>query len=207
MIQGYVEIYEDDGNSVTKIYEDKNLVAAGMGYNLALFFSNQETNRILQSYQMGYFQIGVCSVAFADQQTSNAPCFYTLASSVPQSLLGSDLDSNIKSLYYLYETPSFSRTAFASSLSMRLSSTKTDLIELTSEQRINNPDGSITHRVLLENNMAPNIAIKELGLYAKNPDTGYKIDRPILSAYKLLENPITKRLNNKLIIDWTLYFK
>jgi hypothetical protein len=207
MIKGLIEIYKDDGNSIEKIYSDNNLITVGLGYSLASFFETQEVNRTIDDYQIGFFQIGSGTVDYRDQQTSNVPCFYQIQTPVAESLLGTDLDINIYNLKFLLKSTSFSRAAYSSSLDMDLSTAKRDFLEILPSQKINNLDGSITHKLILEKNLAPNVSIKELGIFIKNPDSGYKIDRPMLAAYKALSTPIVKNTNFKLIVDWTIYFK
>lgn len=205
MISGHVEIYEESDSGITKIFSDHNIVTVGMGYGIASFFSNQEINRKVEDYQIGYFQIGTSAVGYSNLAASVTPYFFELHTTLNSTNLGSNLDITVNDLRALKPSNGFDVSSYETTLG--LSTQYLTFLGLENSQKILNSDETITHRLVLEKNLAPNIAIKELGLFIKNPDAAYKIDRPILAAYKKLNKTITKRANFKLIIDWTFDFK
>lgn len=202
---GLVEIYKESEEGIEKIYSDNNLITIGLGYSLAAFFSTQDINRSIADFQIGMFQLGTSTVGYATQDTSTVRYFYNSQTPVPGSSLGTDLDATVQTLRYLKSPTNFNVSSYLSSV--ELSTDYISLIEISNSQKSINGDDSVTHRLFLEKNIAPNIGILELGLYIKNPDSAYKIDRPMLAAYKKLPVTINKNTNFKLIIDWTIKFK
>tara|TARA_R110002051_G_scaffold49017_2_gene96153 strand:+ start:59 stop:1783 length:1725 start_codon:yes stop_codon:yes gene_type:complete len=65
-------------------------------------------------------------------------------------------------------------------------------------------DNTANVRLLLDENLANNQTIKEVGLFLKNPEGNLGIDNPFLSAYKVINPPITKNNEFSYIIDWEL---
>jgi hypothetical protein len=65
-------------------------------------------------------------------------------------------------------------------------------------------DNTANIRLLIDENLANNQTIKEVGLFLKNPDGNVGIDNPFLSAYKVIIPPITKNNEFSYIIDWEL---
>jgi hypothetical protein len=64
---------------------------------------------------------------------------------------------------------------------------------------------SVEIRIELDNQTANGIALKEFGLFSKNP-ASYKNNKPLLVAYKSLDQPITKRHEFSLLIEWSIGF-
>jgi hypothetical protein len=65
-------------------------------------------------------------------------------------------------------------------------------------------DNTANIRLLIDENLANNQTIKEVGLFLKNPDGNVGIDNPFLSAYKVVSPPIAKNNEFSYIIDWEL---
>lgn len=59
-------------------------------------------------------------------------------------------------------------------------------------------------RLLLDEELAHNKTIKEVGLFLKNPNGTPGIDNPFLTAYKVFNPPLTKNNEFSYIIDWEL---
>jgi hypothetical protein len=76
--------------------------------------------------------------------------------------------------------------------------------EIPEYRKITHKDRSNRYRIFLDKDMAPNKTITELGLFIKNPNVDYKTDKPILAAYKVLDNPIQKTNEFEILIDWTI---
>ena len=76
--------------------------------------------------------------------------------------------------------------------------------EIPESRKITHKDRSNRYRIFLDKDMAPNKTITELGLFIKNPNVDYKTDKPILAAYKVLDNPIQKTNEFEILIDWTI---
>lgn len=195
MITGYVEIYRiEDGNKI-KIYEDHNLVTKGFGYSLANMLTEQEDQPV-ENFQIGYFQVGISSVAYQSQSTSSA--FYDLSNVVALSSYGQNLKSKLFTLYPL-KGQKFSTLTEVSS-----SPIAETFVSIPNFRSTRVGDNCIKVRLFLEKNMVPNIDLREFGLYLKNPNVNYKIDKPLLGAYKKLDKKISKSQDFELFIEWTL---
>ena len=65
-------------------------------------------------------------------------------------------------------------------------------------------DNTANVRLLIDENLANNQTIKEVGLFLKNPNGTVGIDNPFLSAYKVISPPLAKNNEFSYIIDWEL---
>jgi len=65
-------------------------------------------------------------------------------------------------------------------------------------------DNTANVRLLIDENLANNQTIKEVGLFLKNPNGTAGIDNPFLSAYKVISPPLAKNNEFSYIIDWEL---
>ena len=194
LAKGLVEIYEIDNGKKTKIYEGNNIITKGFGYSLANLFSEQEDQQV-GNFQIGYFQVGTSTVGYEPYQASTS--FFELSSGLSKAQYGSNLDSEVKTLSSLGSTKfvSFSSVSTINTSAMVL----VDNSKLTQAAKRSNK-----YRLYLEPNMAIGVSVTEFGLFIKNPDVNYKIDKPILAAYKKLSSPLVKSSDNEILIEWTI---
>ena len=65
-------------------------------------------------------------------------------------------------------------------------------------------DNTANVRLLIDEELANNQTIKEVGLFLKNPNGTAGIDNPFLTAYKVISPPLAKNNEFSYIIDWEL---
>jgi len=192
--KGLVKIFVIDNGQKTLVEEGNNIITKGFGYSLANLFTEQEDQEV-GNFQIGYFQIGSSSVGYESNAASST--FFELSSGLTLNQYGSNLDSEIKTLSSLGGTPFVS----FSSISMISPSAMVSIYEprLTKGKIRSNK-----YRVLIEKNMAVGVSATEFGLFIKNPDVNYKINKPILAAYKKLTSPLVKSADNEILIEWII---
>lgn len=194
MFRGLVEIYRVDNGIESKIYQDSNIVTKGMGYALANLLTEQEDQEV-SNFQIGYFQIGVSSVGF-EPYTASAN-FYELSSGLSKVQYGTNLDSEVKTLSSLGSTK-FVTLSSVSAIS------PSAFVSIDNSKLTKGISTSNKYKLYLDKNMAIGVSATEFGLFIKNPDVNYKIDKPILAAYKKLNSPLVKSSENEFIIQWTI---
>jgi hypothetical protein len=192
--KGLVEIYQIDNGKKTKIYEGNNIITKGFGYSLANLFSEQEDQQV-GNFQIGYFQVGTSSVGYQSYTASTS--FFELSSGLTKAQYGSNLDAEVKTLSSLIST----KFVTFSSISLNSPSAMVAIYNPRLTQGLNR---SNRYRVYLEKNMAIGVSATEFGLFIKNPDVNYKIDKPILAAYKKLDRPLIKSSDSEILIEWTI---
>jgi len=191
---GNVKVFADLGNDYECISEGNNIVVKGMGYTIAnLMTANEET--LLENFKPAYFQIGVSAVDFSSVNTSSY--FYDVSDGISLAAYGTDLDTEIRSLYPLISENFNSTPIFTSSALRHLAAIPEERITFS-----NNDELRI--QILFEKNMAPNVAIREIGLYSKNPLEEFKVDKPILIAYKAFQKVLQKTTQLKLKFEWSI---
>jgi hypothetical protein len=194
LAKGVVEIYEIDNGKKTKIYEGNNIITKGFGYSLANLFSEQEDQEV-GNFQIGYFQIGTSTVGYEPYTASTS--FFDLSSGLTKTQYGSNLDAEVKTLSGLTSTKfvTFSSVSLASPSAM---------VAIYNSSLTRGLNRSNRYRLHLEKNMAIGVSATEFGLFIKNPDVNYKIDKPILAAYKKLNRPLVKSSDSEILIEWTI---
>jgi hypothetical protein len=195
-IKGKVSIFKIDSESKTKIYEDNNIITKGMGYTLANLMSEQEDTK-LENFQIRYFQIGTGKVDFSLEDAAVQSYFYELQSPLTYAAYGDNIDSEIKKNYSLVDT------AFTTGLNL-IKGSQQSFVEIPESRTTKFFTRSAKFRLFVEKNMANNNEILELGLFAKNPDSTYKQDNPVLVAYKAITSSITKNQDNQFLIEWSI---
>lgn len=192
--KGLVEIYEINNGIKYKVYEGNNIVTKGFGYSLANLFSEQEEQEV-QNFQIGYFQVGTSTVGYESYSASTS--FFDLSSGLIKSQYGSNLDAEVKTLSSLGST----KFVTFSSVSLNPASA---MVAIYNQSLTKGVARSNKYRLHLEKNMAIGVSATEFGLFIKNPDVNYKIDKPILAAYKKLNRPLVKSSDNEILIEWTI---
>lgn len=76
--------------------------------------------------------------------------------------------------------------------------------ELAESRKLQLQNNSNKYRIFLDKGMAAGKTIKEIGLFIKNPNVDYNIDKPILAAYKALNFNLIKTSEFELMIDWSI---
>jgi len=192
--KGLVEIYEIDNGKKTKVYEGNNIITKGFGYSLANLFSEQEDQEV-GNFQIGYFQIGTCAVGYEPYTASTS--FFQVSSGLTKAQYGSNLDAEVKTLSSLTST----RFVTFSSVSL---ATPSAMVAIYNSRLTNGLSRSNRYTLHIEKNMAIGVSATEFGLFIKNPNVNYKIDKPILAAYKKLNKPLVKGSDNEILIQWTI---
>lgn len=210
---------------VTKIYEDhkevvidtNNMLVKGAKIDIVSILTGEAVS--IPSITPGYFQLGASgmnAVANGAAATRDETDFYHL--SAPLSTTTQYGDDTPVELEYLNRSFVASTADGGSTyeeilfVSAPLSST-TLSASLDSQWFVPIPQADITKNYLdsveirleLDKNTANGIAIREFGLFSKNP-ISYKKDKPLLTAYKQLDEPLTKRGDFRLLIEWSLGF-
>jgi hypothetical protein len=192
--KGELEVFVDTGNGYESISKDNNIVVKGMGYTIAsLMTANEDTPLI--NFKPTYFQLGVSSVDFSSVNTS--AYFYDVSTGISLDQYGSDLDTEVYSLYPLISENFNSTPSFTTSAARYLA-------EIPEERITFSNNDQLRIQILLEKNMAPNISIREVGLYSRNPIEEFKINKPILIAYKAFQKTLEKTQQVKLKFEWSI---
>lgn len=194
MIQGYVEIYDAKQSPPQMIFSGSNIITKGMAYALANLLTEQEDQEV-SNFQIGYFQIGVSTIGF-EPYTASAN-FYELSSGITKTQYGTNLDSEVKTLSSLGSTK-FVTLSSVSAVS------PSAFVSINNSKLTRGISTSNKYKLYLDKNMATGVSATEFGLFIKNPDVNYKIDKPILAAYKKLNSPLVKSSENEFIIQWTI---
>lgn len=192
--KGFIEIFLIDEGNKTKVYEGNNLIVKGLGYSLANLFTEQEDQQV-ENFQIRYFQIGTSSIGYESFAASTS--VFELSSGISKSQYGTNLDAGLKSLQSLGGTPFVS---FSSVSTIAASA----FVEIPNSRLTKSGARSNKYRLYLEKPMAVGVSATEFGLFIKNPDVNYNIDKPILAAYKKLNKPLVKSSENEILIEWTI---
>ena len=205
---------------VTKIYDDhqkvvvddNNMLVQGFVVDIVSIMTGEAIN--IPSITPGYFQLGVRGMGIPGGDASDI--FYHL--SAPLSTVGQYGDNTSVELNYLnrsflastadggttYAEMLFS-SAPTSSTTLSSTSEKHWFAPIPERGITKNFLDSIEVRLELDKNTANGIAIREFGLFSKNP-ASYRKDKPLLVAYKQLNEPFTKLGEFKLLIEWSIGF-
>ena len=205
---------------VTKIYDDhqevivddRNMLAQGFKVDIVSIMTGEALG--IPSITPGYFQLGASGMTIPGGDASDI--FYHL--STPLSTVGQYGDETSVELHYLNRSflastadggTTYAEMLFSSAptSSTTLSSTegKHWFVPIPERDITKNYLDSIEIRLELDKNTANGIAIREFGLFSKNPGF-YKNNKPFLVAYKQLDEPFTKQGTFKLLIDWSIGF-
>ena len=194
MIQGFLEIFDATQTPPKIVFSGSNIITKGMGYALANLFTEQEDQEI-SNFQIGYFQIGVSSVGF--EPYSASANFYQLSSGITKAQYGTNLDSEVKTL------SSLGSTKFIT-LSSITGISPSAFVAIDNSKLTKGVQTSNKYKIYLDKNMAVGVSATEFGLFIKNPNVNYRIDKPMLAAYKKLNAPLVKSSENEFIFQWTI---
>jgi hypothetical protein len=194
MIQGFLEIFDATQTPPKIVFSGSNIITKGMGYALANLFTEQEDQEV-SNFQIGYFQIGVSSVGFEPYSASSS--FYQLSSGITKAQYGTNLDSEVKTL------SSLGSTKFVTLSSINLIAPSA-FVSIDNSKLSKGVQTSNKYKIYLDKNMAVGVSATEFGLFIKNPNVNYKIDKPMLAAYKKLNTPLVKSSENEFIFQWTI---
>ena len=209
---------------VTKIYDDhqevivdeSNMLAQGFKVDIVSILTGEALN--VPSITPGYFQLGASGMNVIE----NAPIaaasdiFYHLSAPLSTTTqYGNETSIELEYLNrsFLASTADggttysemLSVSAPLSSITLSASLDKQWFAPIPERDITKNYLDSIEVRLELDKNTANGIAIREFGLFSKNPGF-YKNNKPLLVAYKQLNAPFTKRGDFKLLIDWSIGF-
>jgi len=200
-VRGYLsisKIYPDGENEL--VYEDKNVIVSGMGFNLSYMFSRMGSDSITD-FQIDKFQLGVSGNSAAQVSST-----YQLSGPLEteEEYVGESSDSNL--------------TVFAGSQLKNGSVVSTlggggDIIHasIPFSKVTKIDDTSVRYSIFVDEDSCNNLErdsndayLNEIGLLAKNP-TDNNPEAPILVAYKYFSN-IRKTSEFGLLFRWTISF-
>ena len=177
--KGHLEIIKRHSNGFEEtVLDDHNVITVGMGITLAHLFSASSSSVPADDYKIAYFQIGTGSSTMVSSVTKlHTPISAANYGETDLSISSIDIatESVVKPVAFI--NPSYIN---------KTSSTK------------------VTYSLVLEEEACPSIAIKEIGLYSKNPaQQGSGL--AYLCCYRSFA-AITKTDAFALIFKWTLEF-
>lgn len=178
--KGHLEIIKQytDGTSET-VLSDHNVITVGMGQTLAELFSISDFAKSIENFAITYFQAGTGSATMASSLTG-------LSSPLTAANYGeTELD-----LLTHKRAGSASNMVFA-----RINPAYINKSSLT----------KVTFSLVLDENTANGQAIKEIGLFSKNPYSNSGTEISYMVAYRSFA-ALTKGEGFSLIFRWTLQF-
>lgn len=173
------------------VFDDHNIIVAGMGVGLSYLFAASGSTSILD-YQIDRFQVGVSgSQSFEVSSTSKLEG--PLSSTTEY---GANADLFLQAATQIADTTELANQIFAL---------------IPTHKRTLIGDTSVRYTLVLDESTANNLAragqtiyLNEVGLFMKNP-TGAVNPKPILVAYRYF-NDVYKTSDFSLIFRWTLHF-
>jgi hypothetical protein len=207
---------------VTKIYDDhkevvvdeNNMIVQGLKVDVVSILTGESLS--VPSIVPGYIQVGIQANGVSAITTAASDIFYQL--SAPLSTTTQYGDETTIELEYLNRSfvastedggETYSEMLFVSApvSSTTLSATldKHWFVPIPPTDITKNYLDSIEVRLELDNQTANGIALREFGLFSKNTGN-YKNNKPLLVAYKSLDEAITKRSEFKLLVEWSIGF-
>ena len=212
---------------VTKIYDDRkevvvndsNMLVRGLVVDIVSILTGEAVS--VPSITPGYIQLGVSGMNPSRDGGSASDIFYHLSAPLStttqygdettlelqklnRSFLASTADSGTTYSEMLFLSTDVS-SAPASSIETSSTSDKHWFIPIPRTNITKTYLDSIEVSIVLDKNTANGILLREFGLFSKNP-ISYKNDKPLLVAYKQLSEPLTKRSEFKLLIEWSIGF-
>ena len=213
-MRGHVKVTKiyDDHQEV--VFDDHNMLTQGFKVDVVSVMTGEALN--IPSIVPGYFQLGVSGMRPEDYEGQVSSIFYHLSAPLStttqygentyleleylnRSFLASTTDGGDSYEEMLYASAPVSSTQISATLD------KHWFIPILERDITKAYLDSIEVRVELDKNTANGIGIREVGLFSRN--TGfYKNNKPFLVAYRQLKEPITKRSEFKLLIEWSIGF-
>lgn len=191
--KGHLSIFKVIDGKEEMIFDEKNVIVSGFGWNLGYLFSKLGS-RSIDDFQIDRFQIGVSGST--GNQVSSTNQLSGALSSISE-----------------YTTNGDSNLAAVVSDQIRNGSVTTSKvfakIPFSKVTRIDNL--SVRYTIFIDEDSCNNltrdgasVSLNEIGLFAKNP-LGRSTDASILVAYKYF-SPIRKTDDFGLIFRWTITF-
>jgi hypothetical protein len=201
MIHGKVTVTKIYKNGFSeKVFEEENTILRGFGYTMASILSG-DPGSIRNNYFFRYFQLGKGN-ALSSVPDGDRLGVWGLAQPFSKSEYGTAPTLPITKLYPISGTPKGSPIEFTSFST----STAQYFGDITGDSITQVTDNSIHHQIVLDETVANETSIREIGLYACNPNTTPTRDNPILVAYKKFPPAgiIEKNSNFSFILDWEI---
>ena len=200
-MRGIVTIYKvyDDGSREEVIRDKCNILTDGFGIAAVNLFST-DSNQKADDYTIAYFQVGTSSYSDDPDWTDSLPSatannFYSLSAPVSSTdLYGTETTLKAVTRKVISVTNPFEE---ASALNYNYRDQVLCEFESDSVSRLS--DRLFSAKFLIDRDGLVGQGIKEFGLFIKNPEHWLDEDRPVLAAYKSLEDVIQK--NNEFTID------
>ena len=207
MISGKVtvtKIYSDGVRE--KILEEPNQALRGFGYLITKMLLGKSAQR-KENFDFRYFQLGTGNAFSATpNHTGEGPydrlTVWGLANPLDKAAYGTAPTIPIRKLKPISGSPEFyytSTTSFSTSTALYFGDIGTHIT--TSYE-----GDYIIASIMLDETVANGNTIKELGLFAKNPDNSPTKDNPLLVAYKNFgpNQWVEKNSNFSLDIQWEI---
>lgn len=200
-MRGIVTIYKvyDDGSREEVIRDKCNILTDGFGIAAVNLFSTDSSQKA-DDYTIAYFQVGTSSYSDDPDWTDSLPSatannFYSLSAPVSSTdLYGTETTLKAVTRKVISVTNPFEE---ASALNYNYRDQVLCEFESDSVSRLS--DRLFAAKFLIDRDGLVGQGIKEFGLFIKNPEHWLDEDRPVLAAYKSLEDVIQK--NNEFTID------
>jgi len=207
----------NDGSREVVCSEECNILTDGLGIAMVnLFTTNADLFQgSLEDFQLKYFQLGtdtyVDTSLMTDEQFENwedslpegvENNFYELSSPLSYSEYGTDTTVHVDNKKIItVETPFLEPYA----LSYIYEEQPVAYLERSSVTRF--VDDAIHVKLNLDEGSAVGQDLKEFGLFIKNPRHFKSDDRPVLAAYKIVRQPISKTDQFSIDVDWSISFE
>ncbi len=190
MIQGHLTIIKEslDGTKEV-ILDDHNIITTGFGYNIVNLWMGKSLD--LEDYRIRYFKVGKSAVSGTN------PNFYDVSVGLTYDDYGaySNVELVLQNQLKLNNT-FLSTSSFVTSSNVPFGKIRPDAITSYS-------GSSLEFYFKLDENTAVGIPIKEIGLFAANPDNE-GINKAIMVCYRAMSQVITKNSDFSLHFYWLI---
>ena len=222
-----IEIPMKGSVTITKVYKDGtkeqvcseecNIITDGLGLALVnLFTTNSELfDGNVSDFQFAYFQMGTSSYvetgSLTDEQFDGwedllpedvENNFYELSTPLTYAEYGTDTTVHVEEKQIITVEEQFLAPA---ELSYIYEDQPVALLERSSTARF--VEDAIHIKLNIDEGAAIGKDLKEFGLFIRNPRKFRSDDRPVLSAYKILQHSIAKTDQFSVDIDWSIDFQ
>lgn len=197
------KVYKD-GRRETVMDGECNSLTDGLSRTVAGVFGSDPT-KLVSNYKFHYFQLGTSSYydsAGWDEAlpASTSKTFYSLHSPFTSvDDYGAETNVRVVSLDTITAKENFKTLT-----DVEFTTSSNVLGVLTPESTANVNETTLLVKITLDENAAVGKTIREAGLFVKNIENKVIDDRPILAAYKSMNEPIVKTDEFSLEIEWVI---
>ena len=181
-ISGHLEIIKIKDNKEEVLFDDHNVIVSGMSVGISTMMALSGSQSVLD-FHLDRVQFGIGT------QTEASTVFQLSEPLSSTTQYGSNANLNVVSSTLIKNGVPFENHVFV-------------LIPFHNVSRIS--ETSVRYTIILDENSANSFALREIGLFMKNP-FGKVQDSSILTAYRTYSS-ITKSSDFALVFRWTINF-